>query len=181
VVGKAAMIYKPGDIFFVMHHDNVLSRVIAWFMDSRFSHTGFVVEQSPEHIYTLETSDYCVGFSILEEYLSDPRCSIEVWRYPFSDDQARTILAEAIQLDDRVYGYLQLLSFAVKRILKRFGVHVPNFLRFGIVCDQVVYAGLRVSPITFFQGLEPLDYDSQDLIEMIQAQGFERIVSIERS
>lgn len=161
--------FKPGDIFFINHHDNPLSKVIAWFMKSSFSHSGLILEQTSKRTYTLETSDYEVTQSLFEDYIDDPYVSIEVYRKEdLSDEEREDIMERALAVDNAGYGYLQLLSFAVKRLLKRVNISIPNIIRQGLVCCHVVLYGYQGSGIKELDKVDPENWDTQELYDFVK-------------
>lgn len=160
---------KPGDIFFVMHHDHWLSKTIAWFMQSKFGHSGLILEQTAKRVYTLETTDFEVTESLFDRYENDEFCSFEVWRQEaLSDDDRQAIMTRALFYDKAVYGYLQLLSFAVKRLLGRLGIRIPNLVRSGLVCCHVVLYGYQGSGVKGLDQADPEEFDTQELYEMVE-------------
>lgn len=162
---------KSGDIFFVMHHDNRLSRLFAWFMKSRWSHTGLIfdVTDDARRVYTLETSDFEVTHQEFYDYLKDPNVSLEVWRFTnLNDDEVGEILDAANSVRGRVYGYLQLLSLAVRDIGKRFHINIPNFLKIGVICCDVILYGYGKSKIKELN-IDPRSIETEDLYKIISS------------
>lgn len=161
--------FMPGDVGFIMHHNSKLSKVIAWFMGSKFSHTFMVLEQTENLIYILETSDFQVGISTLDRYIEDSNVSLEVYRgKDLQPEQAQVVTRSALATLGTVYGYLQLISLGLRRLMGRLGYIIPNFIRQGIVCDQVVLTGLVKSPYALFQGMDPKSKDTEDLYQLIK-------------
>lgn len=165
--------FKRGDVAFVMHHNSRMSRVIAWFMGSRWSHSlGILGEGAPgKKTYVCETSDFEVVISDLEKYLNDPTVSIEIWS-PQVDDEYREKAAEKwVEFLGEIYGYPQLLSLGLRRMLMRVHVNVRNLIRTNHVCDQLVLEGIRCYPIPGIHWCDPKAFDTQDLYEMIVKSG----------
>ena len=137
----AKSILEPGDIGFLMHHDNWISKAIAWFMGSKWSHTFIVLESAPDRVYTVETSDFEVVVHTLEEYINDPNVSFEIYRAKSLEKVQRNMISrESLKTLGETYGYLQLISLGVRCLLRRyFGIKINNFFRQGIVCCGVAF------------------------------------------
>lgn len=163
--------FQKGDVYFVMHHDETLSKIIAWFMQSQWSHCGFVLDgNSPDRTYVSETSDYEVTLAWIERYLIDPNCSIEVWRpTQQTPEQIDTVANRLLQNQESLYAYWQLLSFALKCLLARIKINIPNLLPWGYICDQHVLSGEVLIPTSGVYGLAPHQYQTQQWYEMMQA------------
>jgi hypothetical protein len=152
-------IFEPGDIFFVKDKKSKLARVVAWFMDFEYSHSGLILEVTPERIYTCETSDFEVAFFPFSHYLYDPNIKMEVLRLPVAPAIGVEIAREAAKYQRTVYGYLQLIvSFSIRELVRKvFRRTIPNFIRQGMVCCHVVLYGCKKSGI---KELEELDVES---------------------
>lgn len=174
---------RDGDVFLLRSHGFWYSDAIAWFMKSEWSHCGVVLFESDsegEPTLTLETSDYEMTYGGLEKYLKHPdRYRLKVLRVPnafVSVAEMRVALCVTDELYyGKMYGYLQLLSFAVVRLFKRIGIKVPNFIRQGQVCTAgpLHYLGQGLHPV--FKGVDPEALDTQDFAEMLVAAGAKTI------
>lgn len=162
------MSYLPGDIGFVMHKKNLLSRTIAWFMGSQWSHAFIVLEATPTRTYILETSDFEVMVSDLGVYLSDPDCHLVVYSPAGLSDLMRELVCqEAMKNLKSVYGYAQLISLGIRRLLMRVGIRINNFFRNGLVCCHVVTYGYRISRIPGLSGIDPESIDTEELFQIV--------------
>lgn len=162
---------KPADIFFVIHKDNWISRMLAWFMESKWSHTGLVYEVTPNTIFTLETSDFEVTHQQLSDYLKDANVYIEIWSpVDLSDDERLAVVMEAAKQRKQIYGYLQLLSLGLRRVCMRVGIKIQNFFRQGVICCDVVLYGYQTSNILELH-LDPESIDTQELYEKVTKSG----------
>ena len=171
---------ERGDIVFVMHNDNVISKIIAWFMKSRWSHSAVVVDVTPFRTYLCETSDFQVMIGTYDRYVHDAQTSIEVWRSErkISDKDMKVMLENAVDAEGTTYGYLQLFSFGLRRMLMRFNIKIPNFIRQGMVCCAVPLRAYTMSPIVEFNGIDPESIDTQEMYDIISTSGkFKRVFS----
>ena len=167
---KQAFEIKKADIGFLIHRDNWMSRTIAWFMRSRWSHAFLIKHVTDEDVYTLETSDFEVTIGMLQLYVDDPNVELEIWSPKNIDDEERKrIVIESEKTYGTVYGYLQLVSFGIRCILKRFNIHIKNFIRQGMVCDHVVLYGYRISSIAKLRGIDPESIDSEELYQLVKS------------
>ena len=168
---------KNGDIFFVIHRDNTISKLIAWFMNFKYSHTGLIFEVTDKTLYTLETSDYEVTHQEFSQYINDPNVSFEIWRpKDLNDSEIQKILDSANQVRGKTYGFLQLISLALKDLFKRIRINIPNFIKAGVICCDVVIYGYMNSSIKELQ-IDPQSIDTKDLYDlMIKSGRFEKIV-----
>lgn len=171
--------FKTGDIAFVMHTDNWISKAIAWFMKSKWSHSLGILEQGKFGTYTLETTDFEVAIGMLERYLDDPNVEMEVWRPNYEmvhEDYRNKAARKWLSLYGDLYPYLQLFSLGLRRLLRRIKIKIKNFIRIGHVCDQVVIYGVNVYPIKGIQGLDSQAYDTQEFYrKVVLSKGFDLI------
>lgn len=170
----------PGDVCFVIHKNSFVSRMFAWFLQSKWSHAFLVVEQTQSKTYILETNDFGVVFSIADWYWAKADVEMEVWRKKGISDLARERVAkDAISSAwGESYGYLQLIMTGVRRLLKRVGITIPHFLRWGIMCNHVVLYGYANSPGNPFYGLDPESIDTGEMYEAIRGSSeFELVLS----
>jgi hypothetical protein len=163
---------KEGDVFFVMTHNSWLSRTIAWFMQSKWSHSGLVYDVSGREPYTFETTNTETTLQFLNDYIDNPNITLEIWSpIDATDEQRLSICADAKLTNEMIYGYLQLLSLGLRRLLMRFGVKSDNLIRQGQVCCHVVYkgyAGKGFGPIS--EG-DTEAKDTQELYEDVTLSG----------
>lgn len=160
---------NPGDIVFVMHRDSWVSRTIAWFMASRWSHTALIFD-SGRHVITTETNPYCVKHGTMTALDRDKASEYEVWSpIGMSDWQRREIVDRSIDWIDKPYGWLQLFSLGVRRLVMRIGLKIPNFIRQGLVCNHVVlYA--YIGQIPQFPA-DPESIDTEELYQIVRGCG----------
>lgn len=167
------MKFLTGDIVFVMHTGSRLSRVIAWFMKSKWSHSAIVAGKMGNTTMLCETSDLQSGYNILDRYIDDPKCSVRVYRRPFTLDEKRIIFNNSKKQNGIPYGWFQLLSLALRRIVMRVtGKRIKNFIRQGQVCCATVGYCLAGSGEFDLAKRDPESYDTQELEDMMQANGF---------
>ena len=130
-----------------MHHKNPISRIIAAFMKSPFSHSGVIYDTSGRDVITMETTDYEVTANFFDRYLSEERCSIQVWReenLPISQRVEAALASKKLNL--QTYGYFQLLSWAFEILMGKIGIKLPHLIRWGIICNHV--------PLYAYQNIE---------------------------
>ena len=165
--------FHPGDIFFIMSTDNRLSRWIAWFMDSKFSHSGMILEETARRIYTCETSDLEVAYFDLEHYLNDTTIVLEVLRLPVRLETGEEMAAEATKYARTIYGYLQLFfSFSIRELIRKvFRRIVPNFIRQGMVCCHVILYACKKSGIQRLEEQDPEGIQTQETYELLKKCG----------
>jgi hypothetical protein len=164
--------FEPGDIFFVMHKNNILSRLIAKWMGSKWSHCGLVIEHGNLFIHTSETSDFQIVGSYLESYMLNDKVELEVLRLPIQQAFGVQMALDATTRNQWLYGWLQLLvSFNIKLLLKRVNIKIKNFIRMGLVCNHHVLYACQKSGLEFFNSLDVEEYETQETYEMLKAQG----------
>lgn len=165
-------IFKPGDVFFLKTKDRWISKAIAWFMNSQWSHCGIVIGNLQHDTVTLETSDFEVCRQSMRDYVQHPeKYRLKVIRIIGED--AALAEKEALRVDDelalKAYGYLQYISLAIRGLLKRVGKKIPNFIRQGIICSGVVvYAKQKIQGPLF--GVDAEDLDVEDLHVMLEGK-----------
>ena len=165
------MKFQNGDIIFIMNHHMWISRTIAWFMGSKWSHCGIVIDRSVDRTYTTETTDYEVAIGILESYLYHPSVSIEVYRAKsLSEDEKKMIVSECLKNLWKTYGYLQLISLGIRRLLIRYlGIKIGNFFRQGIICCGHVLYGYSKTSLPVIGGIDPESIDTEELYVLVKS------------
>lgn len=160
--------FKPGDVFFVMHHDSNISKAIAWAMSSKWSHCGLVFDASQMNDYTLETNSYCVTHGTMLDYLVDGNVSMEVYR-PESDSEMMQfgLWNARHNLFGAVYGYLQLLSLGLRRLCMKFNLRIKNYIRQSVVCCHVVGYAYRDARVIGFIETDPESFDTEELHQKV--------------
>jgi hypothetical protein len=87
---------KTGDVGFVIDRNSKLSKTIAWFMKSRWSHSFIVLGEFKGETLIAETSNFEVMISTLSRYESDPMCSMEIYsQSSLSDEDRETSVVES--------------------------------------------------------------------------------------
>lgn len=162
---------KVGDMGFIFHRDNPMSKVIAWFMGSRWSHSFIVLEVTPMRTYICELSDFTVTIGAIDRYMTDAQVDLEVWSPNLTSEQREKMAAASLTQYNTLFGYTQLLSLALRRMLMRIGIRIPNWIRQGLVCDQLVLYGYQFSPISPFAGMDPKSADTEEMYQMMLRSG----------
>lgn len=161
----------PGSVGFVINRNNWISRTIAWFMKSKWSHSFLVYDNGRFGDYVIETTDFEVTLSPTSKYLNDPNVSYEVYAPDLlgnPETQERNIIYGARPLIGTVYGYAQLFSLGVRRLLMRVGIRIPNFIRTGVVCCHVPLYGYKKSDLEILKDLDPESIDTEELYQIIK-------------
>ena len=167
---------KPGDVFLLRTRGRWYSDAIAWFMGPdlgglSWSHSGLVRAVSGElGPITLETSDFEVTYGSLAKYQAHPdRYHLRVYRLDLMTDpkMRRALLETDLALYGKIYGYLQLLSFGIRRLLKRVNLHISNFIRQGQVCTAVPLHFLRAAKHPYFRDVDPEALDTVEFADML--------------
>lgn len=150
---------------------------MARFMKSRWSHSFIVIETGRYQTYVCETTDFEVTISGLEKYFEGKDVAMEIWR-PIPWIPVDAVVLESLSKVGTGYGYFQLLSLGLRRILMRFGIRIPNFIRHGMVCCHVVTYGYRCSGIDGLNGADAEAIDTEELYELVSRSGkFELVAS----
>ena len=162
------MIFKPGQVVFVMHNDSTLSKIIARSMGSQWSHSAVVYGSHRGKTLLCETSDVQVNLNYLERYIADPMCSVEVL------EKSDLVLSDTFyttceNMLGQMYGYLQLLSLGIRLLFKR---KVKNFIRSGLVCCHVIGYSLGEAEGSGINGVDPESFDTEELYQMLKKAGW---------
>jgi len=157
--------FQPADVFFLIHSKNDISKAIAKVTGSRWSHAGMIMEIGVFATYTIETCDFNVWTNHFEKYLTDQWVEMEVFRPKRELPMKEQIVKAAQKTHGTIYGFLQFISLGIRARISRL---IPNFIRQGIVCNQVVLSGLTVSDIPGFQGIDPESMDQEELYKLVK-------------
>lgn len=161
--------FEAGDVGFVMHHNNWISRQLGWFMKSKWSHAVLVYGKFSGGTLLVETTDYEVTYTRIEDkYLNDPEVSLEMWRpVRLSEEERKAIAERAAKWVGEEYGWLQIFSFAVVTLLARVGIKIKNFVRQGMVCNHVVSYGYQGSNVPLMDLPDPENYHTEQVYRMV--------------
>lgn len=171
--------FKPADIAFVYKKGDLLSTILAWFMQSQWAHTATVLSPTSQYTFTTETSDFESTIGYIERYINDTNYNIEVWSPKGISDAERSSIANATLVVNYggVYAYLQFISLGIRALLARIGIKIPNFIRWGYTCDELVLYGYSTqSSLPGFKGFDYKSIQTQELYEKVTQSGlFERV------
>ncbi len=159
---------NPGDIGFIIHNDNKLSKLIAWFMGSKWSHSFIILEETSLGYMICETSDYEIKYSFIDKYLKDNNCDMEIWTLGQVNDE-QIIYDNCQKIDGTRYSYEQLFSFAIKCVLNKIGIKIKNFIFSNFICCQVPYEALRGTNIEI--KLEYKNFQTEELYKYCKENG----------
>lgn len=135
------------------------------FMQSKWSHCGKIKEVTPSEIYTIETSNKEVWIGRFKEYLKD-EYEWELWRpKTLSEESKKDSMRIAEDLLETLYGYLQLLGFAVRCLLQRIKIPAPNWIRQGVVCCGVIFYAFHGKLKGF--DVDPESRHTEDLYQLV--------------
>lgn len=165
------MKFEPGDIVFVMHHKNIISKIISKVMGSKWSHSAIVYGECFNKTMLCETSDFQVNLDYLDRYLDDPNCELEVYRKNGISEHGPKIRSNCDPMLGKMYGYLQLLSLGLRRL---FRLKIPNFIHQGMVCCHVVAYALNNVDREFTR-LDKEYFDTEELYDMLGCFKFKMI------
>lgn len=174
------IVIRPGDIGFSMYKRSRLSQLMGWFMQSKWSHSWMELGTLYEFPCVIETSDFEVTVSPFFKYYDTRSYRIEVWSpINFTDEEREAVCKKALPLLGEVYGYFQLLSLGLRRILKRLGYRIPNFIKQGIVCCHVPMYAYKGSSIKSLSTLDDESLDTQELYEIVTLSGhFKKVLEL---
>lgn len=166
---------KPGSIGFVMHNNSKISKIISWFMESKWSHTFYVWGICNDKTILAETTDFEITKSTFDKYNKET-CAIEIWE-PVVDHDPLQMAEDGQYLEGQIYGYLQLISLGIRRLFMRAKISISNFFRQGAVCCAVAIAHSNKQPkITCLYGLDPESIDTEELNRKIKESGEYKLV-----
>lgn len=166
--------FNSGDIVFIMHNDSWLSKSIAWFMQSKWSHSAIVYGDTHGKTMLIETSDVQVTLNDLDRYLSNPHCTVEVWRFD-GDINGDEVVTNAYSLNGKIYGYLKLLGCGIRRLFRRAGFEINTPLVSQTICKDVVthaYLGMKQSPF----GNDSAKLDTEEVYQLVlESREFKKV------
>lgn len=162
--------FKTGQVFFTKDKKNIISKIMAWFMQSEWSHSGLIYQPTERHTYTLETNDYCVTHNIVDSYMDEEERSLVIYEVLNQEGtkELEAMLKTRETVYGKTYGYFQLISLGLRRLLMRVGIKIPNFIRSGLVCCHVVGYYFKNLGATEIANLDPESFDTEELYQMIK-------------
>lgn len=124
---------KLGQIGFVVTKTNWMSRAIAWFLGSPYSHAFLIINETE----TIETNEKVVHIDSLIDHTTNPDKSCEIYEPIglFECEKDRILNAARAQLGIP-YSYTKFAYLAVYLLLKKIGINI-NWSIGGTVCDDV--------------------------------------------
>lgn len=140
-------------------------------MRSKWSHSFLVLEHSQfGDTYVSETSDFHVNISTLARYCEAYDKTVEIYNpVNLSVEQMRAIILDSRKRDGMVYGYGQLISLGIRRlILNYFKKDIGNFIRWNVVCNSHVGYAYKVSGLPEFQA-DPEAIDTEEFYQIVKA------------
>jgi hypothetical protein len=146
-------------------------------MSSQWSHAAVAIDQGTMGGYLMETTDLEISVGLFSRYLEDENVSVAVFRCEtLSYSDIIKIREQSKKLEGKIYGYLQLVSLGIRRLLMRVGIKIPNLIKLGTICNQVVtlaYAGINKDPFT---KLDPKGVDTDELFQaLLESKDFKLI------
>jgi len=170
------MILGTGDIGFLIHKDSWMSRVIAWFMGSRWSHTFLVVEKGVFCTWVSETTETIICTGILNNYLDDIEVEMEIFRPKITPGEKHKVVERCLENHGKWYAYIQFISQGIRLLLKKIGIKIPNFLPYGLQCNSHVLTGYCLTSIPGLEGIVPQSVDTEELYQIVRSsEYFERV------
>jgi hypothetical protein len=161
--------FKPGQIGFIMHNGNWISKAIAWVMRSKWSHSFLVLGEFQGRFLVCETSDFQVTINNVERYIEDPNCSMEVYELGELDEADILKMSGAVdKMNGELYGYLQLFSLGVRSFFSLFDISVHNFIHQGMVCCAVPIYGLL--PTSLNLQVDPESINTEELYQVVKSK-----------
>lgn len=161
------MKFEPADVCFTTNKKSKLSAIFRWFMRSKWSHVFIVKEQTERETYIVETSSFEVIYNEISGYLSEEN-TLEVWRpTQLSEDERIAVVDECSKNIEKVYGHLQFISFGIRGLLERIGIRIPNFIKIGLICCELVLAGYVISSIPGISGIDPKSMQTEELYKLV--------------
>ena len=155
---------KSGDIGFAYHKTNLLSKLLKGAMGSQWSHNFIVFDEN----YVIETTSYKIQLWELKNYLESIEHDVMIFSTDLTDQERYATQIEAIKHVNEVYGYLQLISFGIRRLLMKFGIKIPNFFRQGLVCSAVVLYSYNKTNNKLLSKIDPESIDTEEVYQLVK-------------
>jgi hypothetical protein len=108
----------------------------------------------------------------MNERFSDPGITFEIWSPKNVTNDQRLEAVKMVESNiGKMYGYAQLLSLALKGLLKRVGIKIPNFIHLGITCNENAADAIKTYDFVELQHIDFKDIDTQDLYQLVYRCG----------
>ena len=123
---------KIGQIGFVITKSSWLSKTISWVLQSPYSHTFLVINETE----TVETGTDIVHIDSLIDHITNPDKICEIY------EPIGLLESEKINIEANVreqlgtwYGYIKFIFSALQLMLRRIGIHITMSVHGTLCCD----------------------------------------------
>lgn len=124
------------------HKSNALQKLIKFFSNSEWSHT-FLITFPFGGEDTVEEASLKVQIVPFSQYRNDGNATYEIYKINAPGELIDAALQKCFdQYAGVEYGFFQLLFFTVRWLYQKLGIntkHLPNPIRNGIICSELVW------------------------------------------
>jgi len=152
-----------------------LQKLIMFFTASKWSH-GFIVTFPVEGEEMVMEAQMAVCTVPLARYRGDVNCAYEIYQpqgIVRSDEVTdRALLKGYHEWAGTRYGFLQLPCFVIKWVYEKLRIpmiHLPDWVRQGIICSEVQYDYLTEISLSPILNFDPDLVSPQDLYGVVKA------------
>lgn len=132
-------------------------------MGSKWSHCFIVVGEFDGRMMIIETSDYEVCLTPLDQY-TDGR-PLEMFRITEDEKEASQAKENAMKMILIPYGYLFMLSLGVRRMFMKIWLNFENLIKRNVVCCTI-----PLTAFYFLFGIEPKSIDTEEFYQYVKAR-----------
>ena len=175
------MLFPKGAIGFSLKRRNWVSKIVAWFTTSRWSHT-FVIYQDQPEVLVVEAGTLQVQLVPIAKYQSSGYNVAYFSPVAFTPEQIDAGVAKARESIETTYGWLQILGFVPVIVSRRlFGRKISNPARGGIVCSELVLQYLRgIDPGGKWAGMDKDAVSPEDLFSELALDDRFKLMALEK-
>jgi hypothetical protein len=167
----------PGDIGFAGRRSGFYPSAVRWFTNSKWSHCFVVMPEYMGELSVLEADLKVQLVPFREEYVHKDEDYYEIWRPKKASIGEKLSACHALYLSSAggIYGFMQILWFAVRQGLLKLGINLPgkNWFPGGEICSEtlwvyLVYLGGHYRGL--FEGMGRNEVSPQDLRAAMQSR-----------
>lgn len=170
-----------GAIGFSARRYNLLSRLIRWLTNSKYSHTFIVIDDVEKiscQTRILQASGWKVQVNTLDEYLK-PGIDICIYLLDKSEEDKEKAIQYCNIFLKEPYGFFQLIGFLPVFFLRKLGIQIKNPISYGVPCSELVWRFMNCLGISEIQKIDRDSITPEQELEVLEKISIKKIMIID--